>query len=344
MVNSQSLTWIALLGLILLIIICSIFHVPNIEKDLTEKSLATINAEGFPFKGIRFNGQDAVLTGEVHSENLKASIEKIVSSVHGVRTVHNDLKVIKAEKTKYSILRIKELNNKLFLTGTLPDSSTIQQISNGLKKISWRGNIKTAFEIDTAITDNQNPIAIFNWLTYALPKISNPNILFENGTLVINGNVISSEHHTAIGAEMNKWFADIPFTNNLKILSEKARQVQNSLQDMLALQKIEFLVNSYELTEKSRILLNKVITLVNTNPSTQLEIEGHTDTSGDSMENLKLSQLRAEAVQKYLIAGGISPKRVTTKGYGDKNPITSNTTLEGRIMNRRVEFVVKEIN
>ena len=342
MVNVKLLTWLLIIGMLLLIIICSFFHIPEIEKDLTEKSIEALNAKNIPFKEVDFDGQDAILHGEVGSEDIKVSIEKLVSSVYGVRAVHNNLKVITQGKINYSSLKIKEFNGKILLGGIFPDSNTMQQSLNILKQKSWARNVETAFEIDTTITDEHNLMAIFDWLMQALPKISNPNILFENGNLIINGNVSTSEHLMEMDAEMNKQLKGISFINNLKIISEEGLQTQNSIQEIFTKNKIEFSVDSYELTNKNRILLNEIITLLDSHPSIQLQIEGYTDASGDSLKNLKLSQLRAETVQNYLISGGISPKRLTSKGYGDKKPIATNTTVDGRRINRRVELIVKE--
>lgn len=344
MVNVKLLTWLLIIGMLLLIIICSFFHIPEIEKDLTEKSIEALNAKNIPFKEVDFDGQDAILNGEVGSEDIKVSIEKLVSSVYGVRAIHNNLKVITQGKINYSSLKIKEFNGKILLGGLFPDSNTMQQSLNILRQKSWARNVETAFEIDTTITDKYNLMAIFDWLMQALPKISNPNILFENGDLIINGNVSTSEQLMEMDAEMNKQLKDISFINNLKIISEEGLQTQNSIQEFFAKHKIAFPVNSYELTNKNRILLNEIITLLDSHPSIQLQIEGHTDSSGNSLKNLKLSQLRAETVQNYLISGGISPKRLAANGYGGKKPLATNTTVEGRRINRRVELIVKESN
>ncbi len=56
--------------------------------------------------------------------------------------------------------------------------------------------------------------------------------------------------------------------------------------------------------------------------------------------NDRLSQARADAVQAYLLAGGISQGRIQAKGYGSKKPKVSNETEEGRGQNRRVEFAI----
>jgi outer membrane protein OmpA-like peptidoglycan-associated protein len=70
-------------------------------------------------------------------------------------------------------------------------------------------------------------------------------------------------------------------------------------------------------------------------------IEGHTDSDGSNEYNLELSRLRAEAVRSALVAGGLSPNRIETQGYGETRPIASNSSATGKAQNRRVEIVVQ---
>jgi outer membrane protein OmpA-like peptidoglycan-associated protein len=69
-----------------------------------------------------------------------------------------------------------------------------------------------------------------------------------------------------------------------------------------------------------------------------IEIQGHTDSRGNDASNDRLSQDRAAAVREYLIRAGIDPSRMTARGYGERVPIESNSTDDGRAANRRVEF------
>ena len=72
-------------------------------------------------------------------------------------------------------------------------------------------------------------------------------------------------------------------------------------------------------------------------PQANFSIEGHTDSDGSNSMNLALSDRRANAVRDYLIANGISADRLSAKGFGEENPIASNSTRAGKRENRRVE-------
>lgn len=73
---------------------------------------------------------------------------------------------------------------------------------------------------------------------------------------------------------------------------------------------------------------------------TNLLINGHTDNSGSEEANINLSLQRANNVKTLLQGKSINPTRLFTWGFGEKNPIASNSTETGRTKNRRVEFVV----
>ncbi|MFM2427632.1 MAG: hypothetical protein RL707_1459 [Pseudomonadota bacterium] len=67
---------------------------------------------------------------------------------------------------------------------------------------------------------------------------------------------------------------------------------------------------------------------------------GHTDSIGTDAYNQKLSVRRAESVKAYLVSKGIEKNRIYTEGKGEKQPVASNVTKEGRAKNRRVEIEV----
>jgi outer membrane protein OmpA-like peptidoglycan-associated protein len=108
--------------------------------------------------------------------------------------------------------------------------------------------------------------------------------------------------------------------------------------ESIVLEGVYFATGSANLTENSRIILDKVVRTLQNNPQIEVEIRGHTDITGSYQTNMRLSQERADAVKIYLMNNGIDALRIRTKGYGPDNPIAPNTTREGRAKNRRIEF------
>jgi len=102
---------------------------------------------------------------------------------------------------------------------------------------------------------------------------------------------------------------------------------------------INFDVNKAVIKPESMGTLNGIVKIMQDNPEIKFEIGGYTDSDGGDDANMKLSQVRADAVRSQLITMGIDAGRLTAKGYGSTKPISDNTTIEGKANNRRVEFV-----
>jgi outer membrane protein OmpA-like peptidoglycan-associated protein len=86
--------------------------------------------------------------------------------------------------------------------------------------------------------------------------------------------------------------------------------------------------------------LDQLAGVLKQHPDSRVEIDGYTDSSGNETQDLSLSQLRAEAVQRALTARGIEATRVIARGRGDASPVASNETDLGRERNRRVEVLI----
>lgn len=103
--------------------------------------------------------------------------------------------------------------------------------------------------------------------------------------------------------------------------------------------KIVFAIGSAELAPQNAKLLELLAAMLNENENIRhVQVEGHTDTTGDETFNDKLSLDRAQTVVKALVQRGVKPERLSAKGLGTSQPQASNDTPAGRARNRRVEF------
>lgn len=98
---------------------------------------------------------------------------------------------------------------------------------------------------------------------------------------------------------------------------------------------------SAQLTPDSRAILDQVVGKLRNNPGLQIEVAGHTDSTGKAADNARLSQQRAEAVKRYMVGAGIDRDGVSARGYGQERPVADNDTDEGRAENRRVELQIR---
>lgn len=104
---------------------------------------------------------------------------------------------------------------------------------------------------------------------------------------------------------------------------------------------VQFAAGSAQILAESDALLSAIVqVLIQHAEIEHVVVEGHTDSSGSPRSNLELSRDRAAAVVKWLVARGISARRLASRGFGSTTPIDSNDTQEGRARNRRVEFRV----
>ena len=101
---------------------------------------------------------------------------------------------------------------------------------------------------------------------------------------------------------------------------------------------ITFATDSASVNSAFRPTLNSVALVLERYNRTLVDVYGHTDSTGDDNYNLKLSEDRALAVASYLNGQGVDPRRFSIIGYGERQPIASNATPDGRAANRRVEI------
>ena len=110
--------------------------------------------------------------------------------------------------------------------------------------------------------------------------------------------------------------------------------------EVVRLNNVFFDFDKWDLRPESFFEINRVVKLMNENPSIVIEMGAHTDSYGSDEYNLILSGNRAKSVMDYIIARGIDPSRISSKGYGESEPVAPNDTPENRQLNRRVEFKI----
>jgi outer membrane protein OmpA-like peptidoglycan-associated protein len=110
--------------------------------------------------------------------------------------------------------------------------------------------------------------------------------------------------------------------------------------ESMVLRNIFFETNEFRLRPESTQELERLVKMMQENPSIQIEISGHTDNVGSEGLNQRLSENRAKAVYDFLIHRGISSNRLKYAGYGMSRPIAPNDTEEGRAQNRRTEIQI----
>ena len=118
------------------------------------------------------------------------------------------------------------------------------------------------------------------------------------------------------------------------------RVIPISIGSSITLNNIFFEFGKATLQPSSFVELNRIVEIMQDNPTLEVEIQGHTDNVGTAAINKRISQERADAVRAYLLQRKIAATRIKSSGFGFERPIASNDTPEGQAQNRRVDFVI----
>lgn len=109
---------------------------------------------------------------------------------------------------------------------------------------------------------------------------------------------------------------------------------------MVVIESVQFDTGKINPNTHSYSILDELTQICIEHPELKIRIDGYTDSVGSETYNLKLSKERADYVMKYLISKGVPAEQLTTKGFGESDPIADNSTKEGRAKNRRIEFFI----
>ncbi|MDR2214315.1 MAG: OmpA family protein, partial [Nevskiaceae bacterium] len=103
---------------------------------------------------------------------------------------------------------------------------------------------------------------------------------------------------------------------------------------------VTFATDSSMINAEFRPILDNVAATMREFNQTVIEVAGHTDSTGTRAYNQQLSERRAQSVADHLVAQGVARNRIITVGAGMDHPVASNSTVEGRAQNRRVEITI----
>lgn len=236
----------------------------------------------------------------------------------------------------YSSLKKDGMGEKdLYRIDFLPDKQDVQPETKSMvtlvKGIVIDAISKLPLEAKIEIIDNDKNFIIATFYSNSSTGkylVSLPS--GKNYAIVLNAeNYLFHSENFRISKDQG--FAEITKNISLKKLTEGSSIVLNN---------IFFDYASNRLSMESFPELDRIVKIMNQNPSMKIEIGGHTDNKSSLATNQKLSEERAKAVVDYLTLEGIGNNRLSYKGYAFYKPVADNETEEGRAKNRRVEFTI----
>ncbi len=162
---------------------------------------------------------------------------------------------------------------------------------------------------------------------------------------VENRNLTARKEPAEEEVQLSREPVNVNLVNEAKNSNPEPVEIHNSEElkpgELVQLKSVLFEQGKYALLESAYPELDKLVRNLQRQAALKIRINGHTDNVGDPRINQSLSFFRAKVVATYLIENGIDPSRIETKGFGDSQPVSDNSTEEGRAKNRRVEFVVR---
>ena len=251
-----------------------------------------------------------------------------------------------AEEKRTASIEIRSSNNQISLTGFVASEADASALRTGLNDIFGANG----FDDELTISDS---VANATWIDDALnvtsevQNIEDFGINIRSDQMRLSGNVADRETGRDLAITATEIAGDkLGVLNNFSVNnvvitdSNEDLMAESLLQELDALptSSIRFNRNSATLTENAKEVLEDVAAAILGYSDLVVEIAGHTDTTGDAVRNLSLSQQRAAAVRDYLVEINVPANRLSPIGYGETTPIRDNGTSAGRAANRRIEF------
>ncbi|HEY5826103.1 MAG TPA: OmpA family protein [Cyclobacteriaceae bacterium] len=278
-------------------------NITVIDKDLKTKLSAWVNVE----QGTESLYQDSLKTDQLPSLTLKASGYTVKSA----RVKYMPLE----EKIDFKSIRLKSDRNILVkLEHEKVKFTTYAVNSTSRQKANVKVLYKNQNEDELLIAPSGEATALRRGDRYQVVTSSEEGYFFSTATIVA-------------GEQESIELLILPI----------------ELNGLLTLNNITFKTNSAELMKSSLFELDRVMELMQVNPTLVVEVSAHTDDVGDDALNLKLSNKRAQSTLDYLILKGVGQSRLVPIGHGEAKPIAANDTDENRSKNRRVELRVLKI-
>lgn len=258
------------------------------------------------------------------------------------------------EEKVFLTFQIGYLMRKNFIfPGTAPaterDDAYLVGTGLGIRPLKWLEVIAEAnssFLVKAPLDrESETPLEVNGGLRFHIPQVEDLQVVVGGGSGFTFG-YGSPSWRGFLGVEYtrpNEWKRTPPPPEPEPVAAEPEPEAVLTKEKIEIQKKIHFEYGRARLREVSYPILEAVAKILQENLQVKkIRIEGHTDDKGTELFNLRLSQQRADSVRKFLIEKGVEPGRLSSKGYGESQPIDSNETDLGRARNRRVEFVIEE--
>ena len=277
----------------------------NPDGRLTDQAQTAL-AEKFPGASVRVHGRDAIITGLPVGADVDAAHD-LVRDIEGVRNVKEDTaaadRAVAAELAD-NIARDSRADGTVVVTTVLAP-------------------------LDTAVASDITQVGVA------------PAVVAANAPTTVPGSATAPPTDAPARPAPP---TDAPATTATTSSAAPAPASAESGDGTVALSdalstKILFDSVSSKLDGESQTAVDRLVAYLGDNPDVRVKIVGHADAWGTRLTNIAVSRARADSVVSAIVGGGVDRSRISGFAQGDRVPVASNATAEGRAANRRVEIV-----
>lgn len=317
--------WWLLLPLFLLLGYCTLREpTPTVEETIVEKTVVEPVVMPEPVA-------PAPVIPSINSR-LTISNDADIFNISG--TVADDATKASIIGTLNTVLGSDKVNGDIFVDPAAKDVGWLSNLSGIISALKGAPGAKLDFDGDNIALSGNLEQGVVDSLMEKLKSF------FGGSGFNISSQAIVAQVLETINA---------PVEAVQELVTDGSEAIQNmvasgavtgeSLVSALNVARINFATGSFNIAPDSLAVLRTAAEAINLAPAgTQIEVGGHTDNTGSSQLNTRLSGQRSQAVVDTLVGMGVDGSILSAKGYGDSQPIADNSTWEGRAENRRMEF------
>lgn len=227
---------------------------------------------------------------------------------------------------------------KVVVSGVVPDEATRSAVVARMRELYGADRVVDQLGVDRLVAPPNWNQHIQRLLTPDLKRVSQGQLNISGNVVELSGQVDNEVTRQQLINQMATQLNNPTYTVRDQLRIGSSGQAQ--LDAALARRTIEFETGNARLTSAGARVLDDLVPILGQFAGRRFEVIGHTDDVGQHDANMALSAARAEAVKAYLVSKGIPAADLLTSGAGPDRPVTTNTTVEGRARNRRIEFRV----
>ena len=328
------------LAFLLLLVVAPFWGFPHVEDELDEEALDVASYTANPDAKVEWNGRDGYLTlpeGTANAEQIAADL----GDIRGARDV--EIAFVAAAPVAEPDPQPEQEDQP---PAPSPASFRVDWADGSVEQtddapVGLAGSV-AELGVAQPITADGLTVGddVADTMATLAPLVGNE---LTSGTIWVDDDVVRISGVAANQADFEKATNALAAVNaEVTVTLAEQAAAQGALDELLALEKIEFETGTAVPTGATEGVLDEVAAVLNQYESISVDIVGYTDSRGDDGANQVLSEERAAAVLAALVDRGIDESRISAEGRGEADPIDSNETDEGRQRNRRVEILARE--